>query len=129
MFFEVDSISHPGYGPVSKSPKYRGLKQYALRSLVLIMVVVFGYLLYGYVEMARGDINRDGVIDGRDSLVISSHNKSAAADLNGDGQVNADDLKILADSWTDRTILEKEIPKANITSPPKVIAKPIIYLQ
>ena len=76
---------------------------------LVLGLVFFGlvFLIYGFIQMSHGDINRDGVIDGEDTSILQSH-----ATLSEDGSTNFTQLSA---------------PSASTSSPRRVIQKPIIF--
>jgi len=64
------------------------------------------YNLVAVANLAPGDANFDGIVNGQDIALVASNwlsndpvNKLAAGDVNGDGIVNGQDIALIASNW------------------------------
>ena len=64
------------------------------------------YNLVAAANLAPGDANFDGIVNGQDIALVASNwltndptNKLAAGDVNGDGIVNGQDIALIASNW------------------------------
>lgn len=64
---------------------------------ILVVVAIFGFLVYIISDSSNLDVNSDGVVDSKDAKdalgkVVNA--VKSTADLNNDGVVNTDDVKV-----------------------------------
>ena len=79
---------------------------------LLLSIVFFGlsYFIYSFIQMSHGDVNRDGVVDGRDSSIVAKYVS-------------------LSDGGSSTTYTVVSNPPTNTARPHRYIQKPIVYEQ